>query len=153
MTGFFVQFPHPGAEHNPRTDEMSWNTAPHRRKFLITTAILSWLHRFISPSDLTPLWSALGVLLTRGAPRFRGFPQGSPNGTSPNECAPASIKAAWRSRIAPSSRPASRGRQCPTSCPDVVSSSGGSVEAIRQAQWNPLASRHETATEESCCFL
>jgi hypothetical protein len=34
-TGFFVQFPHPGGEHNPPTDDMAWNTGPHRRKFLI----------------------------------------------------------------------------------------------------------------------
>lgn len=30
-----VQFPHPGGEHNPgRSEEMSWNTEAHRRKFL-----------------------------------------------------------------------------------------------------------------------
>ncbi len=35
---FFVQFPHPGGEHNPRTDVMPWNVAAkHRRKFLIAT--------------------------------------------------------------------------------------------------------------------
>jgi len=34
-TGFFVQFPHPGGEHNPLTDDMAWNTGDHRRKFLI----------------------------------------------------------------------------------------------------------------------
>jgi hypothetical protein len=34
-TGFFVQFPHPGGEHNPPTDDMPWNTADHRRKFLV----------------------------------------------------------------------------------------------------------------------
>jgi hypothetical protein len=32
-TGFFVQFPHPGGEHPP--DDMPWNTADHRRKFLV----------------------------------------------------------------------------------------------------------------------
>lgn len=32
--GFFVQFPHPGGEHNPPSDEMPWNTGLHRRKFL-----------------------------------------------------------------------------------------------------------------------
>jgi hypothetical protein len=32
---FFVQFPHPGAEHVPRTDEMPWNVGHHRRKFLV----------------------------------------------------------------------------------------------------------------------
>ena len=35
-TGFLVQFPHPGGEHNPRSDEMPWNTDQHRRKFLVT---------------------------------------------------------------------------------------------------------------------
>jgi hypothetical protein len=33
--GFFVQFPHPGGEHNPPTDDMPWNTGHHRRKFLV----------------------------------------------------------------------------------------------------------------------
>lgn len=32
----FVQFPHPGSEHNPPDDDMPWNVAGHRRKFLIT---------------------------------------------------------------------------------------------------------------------
>lgn len=32
---FFVQFPHPGKEHRPPIDEMPWNTAYHRRKFLV----------------------------------------------------------------------------------------------------------------------
>jgi hypothetical protein len=31
---FFVQFPHPGGEHNPPTDIMPWNVHDHRRKFL-----------------------------------------------------------------------------------------------------------------------
>lgn len=31
---FFVQFPHPGDEHRPQTDQMPWNTGDHRRKFL-----------------------------------------------------------------------------------------------------------------------
>lgn len=31
----FVQFPHPGGEHNPPDHEMPWNVAGHRRKFLI----------------------------------------------------------------------------------------------------------------------
>ena len=32
----FVQFPHPGREHAPRTGDMGWNTGDHRRKFLHT---------------------------------------------------------------------------------------------------------------------
>jgi hypothetical protein len=35
-TGFFVQFPHPGGEHNPSGNDMPWNTGEHRRKFLVT---------------------------------------------------------------------------------------------------------------------
>ena|SRR5437867_3355529 len=34
-TGFFVQFPHPGGEQNPPTDDVPWNTGDHRRKFLV----------------------------------------------------------------------------------------------------------------------
>jgi hypothetical protein len=39
MTGdaaMFVQFPHPGGEHVPAGDDMPWNVAAHRRKFLIS---------------------------------------------------------------------------------------------------------------------
>jgi len=32
-----VQFPHPGGEHVPPSDEMPWNVGPHRRKFLTST--------------------------------------------------------------------------------------------------------------------
>lgn len=32
---FFVQFPHPGGEHNPPGSIMSWNTGDHARKFLL----------------------------------------------------------------------------------------------------------------------
>ena len=32
---FFVQFPHPGGEHNPPGRVMPWNTGKHRRKFLL----------------------------------------------------------------------------------------------------------------------
>ena len=34
-SAFFVQFPHPGAEHHPAGPVMGWNLADHRRKFLI----------------------------------------------------------------------------------------------------------------------
>jgi hypothetical protein len=33
----FVQFPHPGGEHNPPADDMGWNVDDHRRKFLLTS--------------------------------------------------------------------------------------------------------------------
>lgn len=37
-TAMFVQFPHPGGEHRPPSgDVMTWNTGPHRRKFLAAT--------------------------------------------------------------------------------------------------------------------
>jgi hypothetical protein len=32
----FVQFPHPGGEHCPESDDMPWNTGAHGRKFLIS---------------------------------------------------------------------------------------------------------------------
>ncbi|MEA5365496.1 hypothetical protein VA596_38640 [Amycolatopsis sp., V23-08] len=32
----FVQFPHPGPEHCPESDDMPWNTGAHGRKFLIS---------------------------------------------------------------------------------------------------------------------
>jgi hypothetical protein len=32
---FFVQFPHPGGEHHSPTDDLPWNVADHRRKFLV----------------------------------------------------------------------------------------------------------------------
>lgn len=34
-TASFVQFPHPGAEHRPRGDRMSWSSGNHGRKFLL----------------------------------------------------------------------------------------------------------------------
>ena len=36
QTAFFVQFPHPGAEHRPAHDETPWNVGKHRRKFLLS---------------------------------------------------------------------------------------------------------------------
>lgn len=33
-SAMFVQFPHPGGEHRPRSETMPWNTGKHRRKFL-----------------------------------------------------------------------------------------------------------------------
>ncbi len=35
-TASFVQFPHPGHEHQPHEDPMPWNTGRHGRKFLRT---------------------------------------------------------------------------------------------------------------------
>jgi len=33
---YIVQFPHPGPEHQPKGQEMPWNTGDHRRKFMVT---------------------------------------------------------------------------------------------------------------------
>ncbi len=44
-TAFFVQFPHPGGEHRPPTDDMPWNVARHRRKFLAASG------RYVGPDD------------------------------------------------------------------------------------------------------
>ncbi len=42
---FFVQFPHPGAEHNPAGAVMPWNTGEHARKFLVAAG------RYLDPAD------------------------------------------------------------------------------------------------------
>lgn len=42
---YFVQFPHPGAEHNPASRTMPWNTGDHRRKYLVAPG------RYVDSSD------------------------------------------------------------------------------------------------------
>jgi hypothetical protein len=42
---FFVQFPHPGGEHNPPFTVMPWNTGAHGRKFLLAHG------RHLDPAD------------------------------------------------------------------------------------------------------
>ncbi|HEV8647895.1 MAG TPA: hypothetical protein VG276_00475 [Actinomycetes bacterium] len=73
-TGFFVQFPHPGGEHNPPADDMPWNTAKHRRKFLIASgryldgddhirkAKLGFWAEWEPPSRVERRWPASGQL-------------------------------------------------------------------------------------------
>lgn len=71
----FVQFPHPGGEHNPPPDgHMGWNRGMHKRKFLVANA--SYLdeegrtHRdevafwgeWEPPSVIEQTWSAAGRL-------------------------------------------------------------------------------------------
>jgi hypothetical protein len=72
--GFFVQFPHPGGEHHPPTDNMAWNTGHHRRKFLIApgryldgddqmgTADLVFWAEWEPPSRVERRWPASGRL-------------------------------------------------------------------------------------------
>jgi len=71
---FFVQFPHPGGEHNPPINGMPWNTGDHRRKFLIVPgryvdgdglpgeAELVFWGEWEPPSRLEQRWSASGRL-------------------------------------------------------------------------------------------
>jgi len=42
---FFVQFPHPGGEHNPPGPVMPWNTGDHLRKFLLASG------RYVDQAD------------------------------------------------------------------------------------------------------
>lgn len=74
-TVFFVQFPHPGPEHNPPTGDMHWNTHNHHhRKFLIApgryldgdrrireTELVFW-GEWEPPSRVERRWPASGRL-------------------------------------------------------------------------------------------
>lgn len=71
---FFVQFPHPGGEHNPAGRVMRWNVGVHRRKFLVspgryldsgdavTHGNLVFWGEWEPPSELVARWSAAGYL-------------------------------------------------------------------------------------------
>jgi hypothetical protein len=73
-TGFFVQFPHPGGEHNPPGNDMPWNTGDHRRKFLVAPgryldgdehigeAELAFWAEWEPPSRVERRWPASGRL-------------------------------------------------------------------------------------------
>jgi hypothetical protein len=73
-TGCFVQFPHPGGEHNPPTDDIPWNTADHGRKFLVAPgryldgddrvreAELVFWGEWEAPSRVECRWPAFGRL-------------------------------------------------------------------------------------------
>jgi hypothetical protein len=89
----FVQFPHPGAEHNPASDDMPWNVDAHRRKFLLAPghyidaddhvgeADLVFWGEWEPPSRIERRWPANGRLpraLHRpywSRPATRGFRQ------------------------------------------------------------------------------
>ena len=71
---FFVQFPHPGAEHVPPGPVMAWNTGDHRRKFLLARGryvdeddevregeLVFW-GEWEPPSQVITRWSASGRL-------------------------------------------------------------------------------------------
>ena len=71
----FVQFPHPGKEHNSPSDEMPWNTEKHhRRKFLVApgryldgdqqsrTAELVFWGEWEPPSRVERRWSKFGSM-------------------------------------------------------------------------------------------
>ncbi len=74
VTGCFVQFPHPGGEHNPPGDDMPWNRGDHRRKFLVTPgryldgddhigeAELAYWAEWEPPSRVERRWPASGRL-------------------------------------------------------------------------------------------
>lgn len=71
---FFVQFPHPGAEHNPPGTRMPWNTGEHRRKFLtspgrfvdgddeVTDGDLVFWGEWEAPSEIVDRWPTSGRL-------------------------------------------------------------------------------------------
>lgn len=52
---FFVQFPHPGGEHVPAGDDMAWNVAAHRRKFLLARGRYVDAHGQLHRGQLT-MW-------------------------------------------------------------------------------------------------
>lgn len=73
-TATFVQFPHPGREHNRATGDMPWNVAEHRRKFLRRTGrwvadtdevhpgeVVFW-GEWEAPSRVERRWQANGQL-------------------------------------------------------------------------------------------
>jgi hypothetical protein len=35
LSAYVIQFPHPGGEHVPKLNDMPWNVAPHKRKFMV----------------------------------------------------------------------------------------------------------------------
>ncbi len=78
----FVQFPHPGTEHNPgKSDRQPWNRCEHRRKFLMSDgryvapdgppshASLVFWGEWEAPSYIKARWSRKGSL-----PRFLHTP-------------------------------------------------------------------------------
>jgi hypothetical protein len=68
----FVQFPHPGGEHRPPpTDHMPWNTADHRRKYLLADgAYLDADHGTVKTGQLVfwGEWEPPSIVVHRWAP-------------------------------------------------------------------------------------
>lgn len=73
-SAYVVQFPHPGAEHVSRVDDMPWNVADHKRKFLISSGrcvdaagrlsreeLVFW-GEWEAPSHIERRWTASGRL-------------------------------------------------------------------------------------------
>ena len=70
----FVQFPHPGCEHAPRTGDMPWNTGDHCRKFLtapgrcveeggaVSNGDLVFWGEWEPPSQIPRCWQRSGQL-------------------------------------------------------------------------------------------
>jgi len=61
----FVQFPHPGGEHHPPSDDMPWNVGGHRRKYLRGPGrhVDADDHMSRSPSNSTHHWNWLSTRL------------------------------------------------------------------------------------------
>jgi hypothetical protein len=87
--GYFVQFPHPGAEHHPSTDAMLWNLGSHRRKFMVTKAryldssgsaqageAVFW-GEWEPPSDVVRRWPRSGALPRVLQRPFWAIPEGT----------------------------------------------------------------------------
>ncbi|MCC8249398.1 hypothetical protein [Saccharothrix luteola] len=97
MTAFFVQFPHPAAEHVPATDDMPWNVGAARRKFLVAPGryldpagrtgdgdVVFW-GEWEAPSAVERRWPRAGRL-PRSLHRpywTRSAPAGTPHDTDP----------------------------------------------------------------------
>lgn len=71
----FVQFPHPGAEHRPKSAVMPWNRHNHARKFLkiggqyCADGKIQFVHQVVDQAGL-----ALGVRLDTPARAGRDTP-------------------------------------------------------------------------------
>ena len=87
--GFFVQFPHPGVEHQPSTDAMTWNLKGHGRKFMVAKAkyldssgsaqtgeAVFW-GEWEPPSDVVCRWPRSGAMPRALHRPFWDIPQGT----------------------------------------------------------------------------
>ena len=99
---FFVQFPHPGAEHVPPGRMMAWNTGDHRRKFLLAPGRTSMKMTRSGKAELVfwGEWEPPSRVITRW-PASRAAPAGA---------APPVLAAATGERVAAEHRPVGVGR-------------------------------------------